>query len=110
MAQEGFNERSRPLVLYAQVEAMIREEIEREGLQPGARLPTEADLCKRFGVSRSTIRQSLNRLEMEGLIKRTRGKRTFIHRIGPVVPDSTDTNTKQFNPPPATRQKILGIV
>ncbi|HEY3290413.1 MAG TPA: GntR family transcriptional regulator [Anaerolineae bacterium] len=80
MTSEEDNEQARPSVLYAQVEALIREEIVRENLQPGARLPTEAELCKRFNVSRSTIRQSLNRLEIDGLITRTRGKGTFVKR------------------------------
>jgi GntR family transcriptional regulator, arabinose operon transcriptional repressor len=110
MAQEEITAGSRPLVLYALVEAKIREEIERERLQPGARLPTEAELCKRFSVSRSTIRQSLNRLEMEGLIKRTRGKGTFIQRIGPVVPDSSNIISHELRVPPLTKQKILGLV
>lgn len=30
-------------------------------LQPGQRLPSEADLCKRWGVGRSTVREVIKR-------------------------------------------------
>ena len=110
MSSEVNVDQIRPAVLYAQVEQKIREEIAGEGLLPGARLPTEAELCKRFGVSRSTIRQSLNRLEMDGLITRTRGKGTFVRRTGasrPVPPaQPIPRHERSANSP----HKVLGLV
>ncbi len=100
----------RPGVLYAQVERQIREEITRENLQPGARLPTEAELCKRFGVSRSTIRQSLNRLEMDGLITRTRGKGTFVRRSSATpAPTAASADAHRGSSLPETH-KMIGLV
>ncbi|MCL4506298.1 MAG: GntR family transcriptional regulator [Chloroflexi bacterium] len=104
------DEQVRPSVLYAQVELLIREEIARDGLQPGARLPTEAELCKRFGVSRSTIRQSLNRLEIDGLITRTRGKGTFVRRNNAVPSSEPAAAPGRHETRPALIHKMIGLV
>jgi DNA-binding FadR family transcriptional regulator len=57
------------------VAAQIRKQIVMGGLAEGAVLPPEAEMVKRLGVSRPTLRQALRILETEHLITVQRGSR-----------------------------------
>lgn len=50
-------------------------------LQSGARLPSESQLSAMTGVSRSSVREAIRRLETMGLIEIRRGKGTYIRSI-----------------------------
>ena len=63
---------------YMRVKRLISQEILSGKYQENNKLPTERALCDRYGVSRITIRQSLLKLEEEGLILRQQGKGTFV--------------------------------
>lgn len=57
--------------------AMLDKEIRSEAWQDGDRLPTERELCARYGVARNTVRRALQSLEEEKLITRHVGRGTF---------------------------------
>jgi GntR family transcriptional regulator len=64
---------------YREIERFLRSQF--EGARPGAPLPSEAELCERFSVSRMTVRQALQELTNDGLVERRRGQGTFVaHR------------------------------
>ncbi len=54
-------------------------------LEPGQRLPSEAELAEKFGVSRATVREALSALESDGVVERSKNgtfiRRYSIHRI-----------------------------
>jgi len=45
---------------------------------PGEKLPTEAELCAEYDVSRATVREALGQLESRGLITRRHGIGSFV--------------------------------
>ena len=45
---------------------------------PGEQLPHETDLASELGISRNTLRAALSGLEEEQLLKRIKGKGTFV--------------------------------
>ena len=59
--------------LYKIVFKEIRNYIVSNKLAPGARLPTEMEMCAMMGVSRNVIRESLIALQMMGIIKPVAG-------------------------------------
>lgn len=64
--------------LYVDLAARLRERIFSGQLAPGQRLETEANLAAEFGVSRATIRSTLNLLQREGLIAKQQGLPSFV--------------------------------
>jgi GntR family transcriptional regulator len=45
---------------------------------PGQQIPTEAELCSTFGVSRITVRKAVDELVREGWLVRAQGRGTFV--------------------------------
>lgn len=58
----------------------IYEKIRTGEWGPDARLPSERDLCVRYRVSRTMVRQALLKAEQHGLLVRTPGRGTFVAR------------------------------
>ncbi len=49
---------------------------------PEGRIPSETELADMLGVSRTTIRDALRRLELEGVITRRQGSGTYVNQPG----------------------------
>lgn len=64
--------------LYRQLVDLMTADIEKGAIRPGERLPTEAELGEKFGLSRITVRQALALLTSEGLIERFPGRGSFV--------------------------------
>ncbi|MCX8066239.1 MAG: extracellular solute-binding protein [Anaerolineae bacterium] len=75
----GRIERDSPVPLYHQLKTLIREQIESGLWRPGDRIPTEHELCRLYGISRSPVRQALKELEYEGVLVRRPGAGTFVN-------------------------------
>lgn len=75
---EGWTIARGSIPLHFQIERLIRARIQSGDYPPGAALPSEAQLCQEFQVSRSTLRQALGSLQRERLITRHSGKGTFV--------------------------------
>lgn len=58
----------------------------------GSALPTEAQLAERFGVSRITVREALQRLENEGVIRKQKAKNAVI-----LAKPSADASSWEIN-------------
>lgn len=78
-------ERTRRATRYGEVAAVLRREIEAGVYSVGDSLPTEAELCARFDISRSTAREALRRLGEAGLVARRQGSGTTVISQGPEV-------------------------
>lgn len=56
----------------------LKEQIQNGVYSVGDLLPSENALCKTFGLTRPTVRQALNNLQSEGLIKKKQGKGSIV--------------------------------
>ncbi|WP_141362597.1 GntR family transcriptional regulator [Glutamicibacter uratoxydans] len=75
---ESLLSRSSGQPLHSQIRNILQQQIVDHGLEAGTPLPTEEELQKNFGVSRSVVRQALAGLAEEGLIRRQRGRGSVV--------------------------------
>lgn len=59
----------------------IKVSIRKGELKPGDRIPSHDELCERWGISRTTVREALNKLESEGILTKYQGRGTYINEI-----------------------------
>ena len=63
----------------------IQELINYKNLEPGDKLPSERMLAEKFGVSRSNLREAIQKLEFYGLLISKPQSGTFVAKIGQVA-------------------------
>lgn len=71
-------DRDSEVPLYVQLKRALEEGIESGRYRPGQQLPGEPELCRRFNVSRTVVRQALKEMSYEGRISREKGRGTFV--------------------------------
>ena len=68
----------KPRKLPEQIADKLREMIIQEEMKTGSKLPAEAELMARFGVSRSTVREAVKILQTEHIVDIRQGQGTFL--------------------------------
>ena len=63
---------------YLQLREIIRNKIEDGEYMPGTAIPSENKLAETFGINRVTIRNAVDALVHEGLLRRVQGKGVFV--------------------------------
>ena len=66
---------------YQEIVLDLRKAITLGEYKEGQRLPSEAELVKRFSTSRITVQRALKDLQHQGLIDRRAGSGTFVKRV-----------------------------
>jgi GntR family transcriptional regulator len=74
-------DRSSYLPAYAQLANILRHKVASGEFRPGDQLPSESQLCDRYGVSPMTVRRSINLLLDQGLVDTIQGLGTFAKPI-----------------------------
>jgi GntR family transcriptional regulator len=77
---------------YYQVYVTLRAWVRDGAYGPGEQIPTEAQLCATFDVSRITIRKAVDELVREGWLVRHQGRGTFVEMSAARAPASLDLN------------------
>lgn len=92
---------SSPIPLHFQVEELLRKLIDSPEFSNGRLLPNEVDLAKQLAISRTTLRQAINKLVYEGLLIRKKGVGTWVAENRPL--SSKSKNWLSFSQEMAAR-------
>lgn len=84
---------------YLQLYTFLAQELADGRFSPKHALPSEPELVRQHGLSRTTVRRALERLEREGRIERRRGSGTYVRDRKETMPHSLNLQT--FSDPQA---------
>jgi len=84
---------------YLQIVSSLRESIQAGRYRNGVRLPSEAELVRKFGVSRMTVVKAMRQLQQEGFLTRRTGSGSYAAEprdekklvFGLIIPDLGET-------------------
>lgn len=95
---------------YVQLANILRRQIARGQFRPGDQLPSEAQLCRLYGVSPMTVRRSINLLADDDVISTAQGRGTFVKPVdlGTAAFHLYELQ-ELFSNPDATRIKLLDV-
>ena len=71
--------------LYIQLTRIFLEEISTGKWGLDEKIPSEDELCKKYHVSKITVRQAINILSSDGYLMKIQGKGTYVTSVMPVV-------------------------
>ncbi len=74
----GAVRRHQGVALWRQIATRLQDEIGTEAYPAGARLPTEVELSRQFGVNRHTVRRAMEELSRGGLVRVEQGRGSFV--------------------------------
>src|SRR6266851_8597312 len=114
MSMPGGLDKGIPVPLYHQLHAVLKAEIESRRWRADEQLPNETKLAERFGVSKITVRQALQKLAEQGYIRREQGRGTFVAKRkfdeGPRELTSFTEEMKRHNLVAASRVLVQSVV
>ncbi len=80
LKNDFFIDKESPVPYYHQLKIYLLGEIESGNWKPQQKLPSEAEVCERFGISRTVVRQAIKELQNQGHLTTEKGRGTFIAR------------------------------
>ncbi len=92
--------------LSARVADALRGRILTGELAPGSRLPSEAHLIREHAVSRAVVREALERLRAEGLVRSVRGSGSYV-LTAPRDPGASAASARSGQYAPADQAALL---
>ncbi|MBI5665110.1 MAG: GntR family transcriptional regulator [Nitrospirae bacterium] len=84
-------DREKSQKLYVQLFELLKEKIEKGEWAVGTQIPTEEELCKKYEVSKATVRIAILDLVRQGYLTRQQGKGTFVCKR--IIPEGLAMST-----------------
>jgi len=91
--------------LYHQLAEELKKQIKKGKFKTGDSLPSESALIKKYDLSRGTVRQAMQKLEIDGLIEKFPGRGTFVAEPVSEIKESEQVESKK--PIPIEYQSIF---